>query len=111
MGALEQLAARLEQQNALLAALQDKIDLLIKKSGIEEDITLSAQEAAEYLGYSYNHFMSHYADEIDQVRRGRELKFKLSAIRAWEKKNIRAGKSTRDETQQTRGTDNRRRTP
>lgn len=51
--------------------------------------TLTAKEAAEYLGYSYGHFMNYIIEEIPRVQRGRYLSFKKYDLEIWLKKNTK----------------------
>ena len=75
---LDRLASLIQQNGE---AIQTLADILDKK-------VLSAQEAADYLGYSYRHFVVELKNEIPHEKVGKHYRFKLRDLEEWKEKYL-----------------------
>lgn len=79
-----------------LEAKIEELKGLVKKNGeglqaisdVLMNNTVTAADAAKYLGYSYRHFIVEIRDEIPYEKVGRNYMFRLRDLEAWKQKYI-----------------------
>lgn len=81
----EDLVKQIQENNRILSDLNLKVNTILNK----QIKPMTAQDAAEYLGVSYQHLIRNLKHEIPHSQRGRKVTFLMKDLDEFRRKNTK----------------------